>query len=207
MFIIGIAGGSGSGKSTFVRQTLAQLPNKPAVSIIPQDNYYYDCSHLTEAEKKQVNFDHPDSIEFDLLVDHLNDLRLGIAIQMPQYVHKTCTRLTETTTVNPTPIVIVEGLMCFLDDQLRRQLDLKLFIDVDDDLRLIRCIQRDMDERGRNAKQVIDRYLDTVKPMHRQYVEAGKQHADLIVLRGGENKAAQQLLLSFIQHNLQTNKV
>ncbi|MCL4115929.1 UNVERIFIED_CONTAM: hypothetical protein GTU68_040302 [Idotea baltica] len=197
MLVIGIAGGSGCGKSTFVRNVIKRLPPEK-VALISQDNYYNDNSHLTMEERHKLNFDHPNSIDFNLLIEQLTILKNGNAIAMPQYSYLTCTRSNETITIEPKPIIIVEGMMSLVRKELRDLLDISIFIDVDDDERLIRCIQRDIEERGRNVASVVDRYQKTVKPMHLAFIAPSKYHADVIVPRGGENIAARDMIVKMI---------
>lgn len=201
MLIIGIAGGSGSGKTTVVKKMINNLP-KGSVSIISQDSYYKDNGHLTQEEKKKINFDHPSSIEFELLIKHLDLLKEGKSIQMPIYSYITCARDKETIKVNPTKVVIVEGILIFTDYNLRKRLDVKAYVDADDDDRLTRIIWRDIEERGRSFKQVLDHYQEFVKPMHLQFIEPTKRFADIIVPQGGENTVAIDILTSRIQMKL-----
>lgn len=201
MLIIGIAGGSGSGKTTVVKKMINNLP-KGSVSIISQDSYYKDNGHLTHEEKKKINFDHPSSIEFELLIKHLDLLKEGKSIQMPIYSYITCARDKETIKVNPTKVVIVEGILIFTDYNLRKRLDVKAYVDADDDDRLTRIIWRDIEERGRSFKQVLDHYQEFVKPMHLQFIEPTKRFADIIVPQGGENTVAIDILTSRIQMKL-----
>lgn len=201
MLIIGVAGGSGSGKSTFVRQILEQLPLK-SVALLEQDNYYKDNSHLTLEERQKLNFDHPDAIDFDLLVAQVQQLKNDETIGMPIYSYLTCTRSEETITIEPSKILIVEGMMCLLHKPLRSLFDISIFVDVDDDERLIRCIERDIAERGRDVQAVIERYQRTVKPMHLAFIAPSKYFADIIVPRGGRNRAAQSMVRKMIQQKL-----
>ncbi len=183
MLIIGIAGGSGSGKTTIVNELASQLP-EGSVSVIPQDAYYYDNGHLTQEEKKHINFDHPDAIEWDLLVKHLDMLRKGEAISMPTYTYVTCARLKEVITVQPTQVIIVEGILVFTNEELRNRMDIKVYVDTDDDERLMRIIRRDIAERGRDWKDVLRHYQTYVKPMHQQFIEPTKRTADIIMPQG-----------------------
>ena len=201
MMIIGIAGGSGCGKTTVVKEIMRRLP-KSSVTIIPQDAYYWDNGHLTPQEKLEINFDHPNSIEWPLLVKHLDLLREGKTIQMPQYSYVTCARSKETIAVEPGQVVIVEGILIFTDPELLKRLDIKVFVDAEDDDRLTRIIRRDTAERGRDYMQVLEHYSKWVKPMHLQFIEPTKRYADIIVPQGGENKVAVQVLASRIQMKL-----
>lgn len=197
MLVIGIAGGSGCGKSTFVRNIMQQLPPE-SVALISQDNYYKDNSHLALEERHKLNFDHPNAIDFDLLIKQLKVLKSGKAIEMPQYSYLTCTRAKETIAVEPKAIIIVEGMMSLVQEKLRDLFDISIFIDVDDDERLIRCIQRDVEERGRDVSAVIERYQRTVKPMHLAFIAPSKYHADVIVPLGGQNIAAKNMIVKMI---------
>lgn len=201
MFVIGIAGGTGSGKTTVVRKIMEQLP-KDEVTVLSQDSYYRDNSHLPLDERQQINFDHPRSLEFELLVDHLKQLKQGKTIEQPIYSYLTCTRARETISTPPRKVVIVEGILIFTYPELRKLLDLKVFVFADADDRLLRVIRRDLQERGRSVSTVLDRYLESVKPMHLQFIEPSKRYADLIVPEGGQNKAAIHVLSTLIQQNL-----
>lgn len=201
MLIIGIAGGTGSGKTTVVRKIIERLP-KDEVAVLPQDSYYKDNKHIPLEERQKMNFDHPDAIEFELLIDHLSRLKQGDAIQQPVYSYLTCTRSEETITVLPRDVVIVEGILILGNEKLRSLMDLKVFVDAEADDRLARVIQRDIEERGRTIGKVLERYGDTVKPMHLQFIEPTKRYADLIVPQGGNNHIAINILTNFIERNL-----
>lgn len=201
MLIIGIAGGTGSGKTTVVKKIISSLP-EDKVAVIPQDSYYWDSSHVPVEERSKINFDEPASIEWSLLVKHLHNLKQGKAIEMPTYSYLTCTRQPETVKVEPCKVVIVEGILVLNDEQLREMMDLKVFVDADADDRLIRVISRDCVERGRTPMMVINRYQDVLKPMHNLYIEPSKKYADLIVPQGGENKVAIGLLTDYIASRL-----
>lgn len=201
MLIIGIAGGTGSGKSTVVRKILEKLP-QAEVSILPQDSYYRDSSHLPLEERLEINFDHPDSIEFELLIRHLKELRKGKTIDQPIYSYLTCTRSAETIPVKPCKVIIVEGILVLTNAELRKLMDLKVFVDADADDRLIRVINRDIVERGRSVNKVMERYELTVKPMHLQFIEPTKRFADIIVPQGGNNHIAIDILTHYIERNL-----
>ncbi|MBU3927035.1 MAG: uridine kinase [Bacteroidetes bacterium] len=201
MLIIGIAGGSGSGKTTVVNKIIEALPQN-SVALIPQDAYYYDNGHLSQEEKLQINFDHPNSIEFDLLVEHLNALKQGKTIQLPIYSYVTCARSGETIPVAPKRVVIVEGILILGNARLRKLLDIKMFVATDSDNRLMRIIRRDVQERGRNYNDALTHYEKFVKPMHIQFIEPTKLYADLIIPQGGENKVAIDMLVSRIKMNL-----
>ena len=201
MLIIGIAGGTGSGKTTVVRKIVERLPAGEVV-LLPQDSYYKDSSHLPLEERLEINFDHPDSIEFDLLTKHLKELRKGHSVEQPIYSYLTCTRADETITVNPHDVVIVEGILVLCNPELRKMMDLKVFVDADPDDRLIRVINRDIVERGRSVNKVMERYEQTVKPMHQQFIEPTKRYADLIIPQGGNNHIAIDILTKYIENNL-----
>lgn len=201
MLIIGIAGGTGSGKTTVVNKIIDSFPDGE-VAVLPQDNYYKDSSHVPVEERSKINFDEPAAIEWTLLVKHLQELREGKTIQMPTYSYLTCTRQEETITVEPRDVVIVEGILVLTDPILREMLDVKCFVDADPDERLIRVISRDCVERGRTPIMVINRYQDVLKPMHCQYIEPSKRFADLIIPQGGTNTVAIGLLTDYIEGRL-----
>lgn len=201
MLIIGIAGGSGSGKTTVVKAITEQL--KDRVTVIPQDSYYKDLSHCTAEEKKEHNFDHPDSIDFDLLCHQLKELKEGKSIEQPVYSYITCSRSKdETVSVAPAEVIIVEGILIFTCAKLRKQLDIKLFVDADDDDRLMRVMSRDIIERGKTVDWVIERYSKTVKPMYLQFIEPSKRYADIIIPQGGHNKVAIDVISATIEKAL-----
>lgn len=201
MLIIGIAGGSGSGKSTVVKRILGQLP-AGEVQVIPQDAYYRDRSGLTPDERKRINFDHPSSIEFPLLVNHLQELSEGRSVQMPVYSYVTCSRASETITINPAPVLIVEGILIFTWKPLRELMDIRIFVDADADERLMRIIRRDVHQRGRNYMEALNHYARYVKPMHQMFIEPTKRFADIIVPQGGENLVAVDLIAGRIRQRL-----
>jgi len=201
MLIIGIAGGTGSGKTTVVRKILERLPEGEVV-ILPQDSYYRDSSHLPLEDRLEINFDHPDSIEFELLVKHLKDLKKGKTIDQPIYSYLTCTRSAETISVKPCHVIIVEGILVLTNPELRKMMDLKVFVDADADDRLMRVINRDIVERGRTVNKVMERYECTVKPMHLQFIEPSKRFADLIIPQGGNNHMAIDILTKYIENKL-----
>jgi uridine kinase len=204
MLIIGIAGGSGSGKSTVVRHLIRHLP-KEAVTIIPQDAYYKDNGHKSAEERAKINFDHPTSIEWGLLIKQLEILRAGDAIEMPIYSYVTCARSKETIKVLPARVIIVEGILILTNPRLRSKMDIRVFVDADADDRLMRIIHRDIEERGRSFQQVLEHYEDFVKPMHLQFIEPTKRYADIIVPQGGQNKVAIDILASRIKTHLQSD--
>lgn len=201
MLIIGIAGGSGSGKSTVVKKVTRLLP-KDSVVVIPQDAYYKDNGHLSPEERARINFDHPSSIEFNLLVKHLDMLKEGKSIEMPIYSYLTCARAKETITIQPRPVIIVEGILILTNPRMRDRMDIKVFVDADADDRLMRVIRRDIEERGRSFIQVLDHYEKFVKPMHLLFIEPSKRYADIIVPLGGTNKVAIDVLTSRIIQQL-----
>ena len=201
MLIIGIAGGTGSGKTTVVNKIINSLP-AGEVAVLPQDSYYKDSSHVPVEERSKINFDEPAAIEWTLLVDHLKKLKEGRSIEMPTYSYLTCTRQEETITVNPREVVIVEGILVLTDPILREMMDVKVFVDADADDRLIRVIARDCVERGRTPMMVLNRYQEVLKPMHEMYIEPSKRFADLIVPQGGSNVVAIQLLTDYIESRL-----
>ncbi len=201
MLIVGIAGGTGSGKTTVVRNVMDSF-QKGEVALLPQDSYYKDSSHLPLEDRQKLNFDHPDSIEWSLLIEHLKALRLGLQILQPVYSYLTCTRLPETICVAPRKVVIVEGILLLTQKEVRDMLDIKVFVDTDADDRLARVIRRDIRERGRSAEAVLHRYEKTVKPMHLDFIEPSKRYADLIIPQGGENKVGIRVLTSLIRHHL-----
>ncbi len=205
MLIIGIAGGTGSGKTTVVNKIISSLP-QGEVTVIPQDSYYKDSSHIPPEERSKINFDEPASIEWTLLAEHLRQLKAGHAIEMPTYSSLTYTRQEETVKVEPRDVVIVEGILVLNDPTLRKMMDVKVFVDADADDRLIRVIARDCVERGRTPQIVIDRYQDVLKPMHEMYIEPTKRYADLIVPQGGSNAVAIGLLTDYIDARLRRAK-
>lgn len=201
MLVIGIAGGSGSGKTTVVNEIKKRMWDQAheKVVVIPQDSYYKDQGHLPMEKRQALNFDHPDAIDWQLLVSQLKDLKEGKAIEQPTYSYLTCTRQPETVYVEPADIIIIEGILIFTCEELRDQMDIKVFVDADDDDRLMRVITRDIVERGKNVQWVIDRYTKTVKPMYLQFIAPSKRYADIIVPEGGHNKIAISVLLSGIR--------
>ena len=205
MLIIGIAGGSGSGKTTVVKAITEQL--KERVTVIPQDAYYKDLSHYTAQQKRDHNFDHPDSIDFELLCEQLQQLKDGKSVEQPVYSYITCSRSKEeTVTVHPADVIIVEGILIFTCEKVREQMDIKLFVDADDDDRLMRVISRDILERGKTVDWVIERYTKTVKPMYLQFIEPSKRYADIIIPQGGHNKVAIDVISATIEKSLANSK-
>ena len=201
MLFVGIAGGTGSGKTTVVNKIIERLP-KNEVVVIPQDAYYKDSGHLPMEERQEINFDHPRSLEFKLLVNHLKKLRSGDSVDQPIYSYLTCTRSKETIPVAPKHVVLVEGILILTNPSLRKMFDIKVFVDADADDRLGRVINRDIIDRGRSVGKVLSRYEKTVKPMHLQFIEPSKKYADIIVPQGGENEVAINILADIIKQNL-----
>ena len=201
MYIIGIAGGTGSGKTTVVKKILETLPTD-RVALIPQDSYYNDTTHLTPEERKRINFDHPDAFDWKLLTQQIQALRQGKSIEQPTYSYLISNRLPETVHVEPCEVIIIEGIMALWKKQLRDLMDLKIFVDADPDERLIRVIQRDTVECGRTTQMVLDRYLDVLKPMHEEFIEPTKRYADLIIPQGGNNQQAIEIMRTYIIHRI-----
>lgn len=201
MLVIGIAGGTGSGKTTVVNKIIKSLP-AGEVAVIPQDSYYKDSGHIPMDERSKINFDEPASIEWTLLEKQLRELKEGKSIEMPTYSYLTCTRQKETVHVEPRDVIIVEGILVLTQPSLCQLMDVKVFVDADADDRLIRVIARDCIERGRTPQMVIDRYQAVLKPMHERYIEPSKRKADLIVPQGGNNTVAIKLLTDYIASRL-----
>ncbi|MCX7669334.1 MAG: uridine kinase [Anaerolineae bacterium] len=190
---IGVAGGTGSGKTTVALKILERV-GFDRIAYLPHDAYYRDASNLPPAERAQLNFDHPDALDNDLLIQHLRQLQAGHPVEIPVYDFKTHTRLTETRRVDPQPVILVEGILIFADKRLRDLMDVKIFVDTDADLRFIRRLQRDIGERGRSPESVINQYLRTVRPMHLEFVEPSKRYADVIIPEGGFNEVAIEMV-------------
>ena len=195
--IIGIAGETGSGKTTVVRKIVEALPPH-YVAVVPLDSYYNDTTEMTEEQRHAINFDHPDAFDWKLLNKQVNELREGRAIEQPTYSYIACNRLEETVHVEPKPVIIIEGIMALLNKKLRDIMDLKVYVDCDSDERLIRNIQRDIIERGRTVSAVVNRYLEVLKPMHEQFIEPTKRYADLIIPQGGMNEKGISILCKYI---------
>src|ERR1041385_2919722 len=200
--IIGICGGTGSGKTTGARRILENVSDEQVV-YLQQDSYYRNLGDMPLELRRQINFDHPDALDNDLFVNHLKALRAGEAIEMPVYDFTTHTRRNESVHIAPKPIIIVEGILIFVDASLLGLMDVKIFVDTADDLRFIRRLQRDVTERGRSVESVIRQYLDTVRPMHQQFVEPSKRHADVIIPEGGYNEVGIDLISGKIRAQLQ----
>jgi uridine kinase len=199
--IIGVAGGTGSGKTT-VTETILERVGEERIAFIPHDAYYRDLTHLTPDLRKRVNFDHPDSLETDLLVEHLKLWRGGQAIEVPIYDFTTHTRTKETRRVEPQRVAIVEGILVFAEPKLREMFDVKLYVDTDADIRFIRRLRRDIEERGRTTESVVEQYLTTVRPMHLEFVEPSKRYADVIIPEGGFNQVAMDMVVTRIERLL-----
>ena len=198
MIIIGIAGGTGSGKTTVVKRIVESLP-EGEVAVLPLDSYYKDSSHVPVEERQSINFDHPNAFDWDLLSHHVAMLRRGEPIEQPVYSFLTCTRQPETVHVEPRKVVIIEGILALSDKKLCQLMDLRIFVDADPDERLIRVIQRDVVERGRTAEAVMERYVRVLKPMHLEFMEPAKRIADLIIPQGGHNQKAIEILKLYIE--------
>lgn len=208
MLVIGIAGGSGSGKTTVVKSLRKKLKGKSIV-VIPQDSYYKDSSNLTDEEKRNHNFDHPDSIDWDLLCEQLEQLKKGESIEQPVYSYISCSRSkTETVHVEPADVIIIEGILTFTCERLRNQMDIKIFVQADDDDRLMRVISRDIDERGKDVHWVIERYTRTVKPMFLKFIDPSKRYADVIIPmpQGNYNEVAIDVIVASIKNAMQDKK-
>ncbi len=196
--VLGIAGGSGSGKSTIAKSILEALPNGQGI-LLQQDHYYRSQSHLPLSERASVNYDHPDALELDLLTTHLDQLRTGTPIVRPTYDFATHDRAKEGLRIQPAPVIVVEGILVLADDRLRSRFEVKLFVDTDSDIRLMRRIRRDLEHRGRTFGQVRKQYYESVRPMHLAFVEPSKRFADVIIPEGGQNRVALDFLLSFVR--------
>jgi uridine kinase len=198
---LGIAGGTGSGKSTVARKIAEGLP-PDSVGVIDHDSYYRDHSDLAPEARTKLNYDHPDALDNDLLVQHLEELRAGRGVDVPIYDFKTHSRVRERRRLEPTRIIIVEGILVFVEERVRKLLDVKVFVDTDADIRVFRRIRRDIEQRGRTFQSIREQYYKTVRPMHLQFVEPSKRWADLIVPEGGENQIAVDLILGKLRHHL-----
>lgn len=201
MQIIGIAGGTGSGKTTVVNQIIEELNNQE-VEVISQDSYYMDTSHLTYQERSKINFDHPKSIDFDLLVSHLKELKLGNSVEQPVYSFVEHNRTNQTITTRPKKVMIVEGILILSNPEIREMFDIKIFVHADSDERLIRRLRRDIAERGRDLEEVLNRYKTTLKPMHQQFIEPTKEFADIIIPNNRYNTVAVDIVQTIIKHRL-----
>ena len=196
--VIGIAGGSGSGKTTVLRRIIREFGADP-IAVLDHDAYYHDLSHLSPEERTQFNFDHPDALETDLMRTHLDRLVEGTAVEKPVYDFTTHTRRDDTETVEPRPVIIIEGILVLAESLLEERMDIKIYVDAADDIRLMRRIRRDIQERGRSIEGILRQYERTVRPMHLEFVEPSKRAADIIIPRGGHNRVAIQMVMSRIQ--------
>ncbi len=196
--IIGVAGGTGSGKTT-VSQAILDRVGRDRIAYIQHDSYYKDRSYLPPEERAKINFDHPDALETELLVQHLKELRAGHPVEVPVYDFTTHTRTSQTQRVEPRWVILVEGILIFADDALRDMMDVKIYVDTDADIRFIRRLERDITERGRTMRSVIDQYLATVRPMHLEFVEPSKRYADVIIPEGGYNPVALDMVVARIE--------
>lgn len=196
--IIGVAGGSGSGKTTVVREIIRKL-GQQQVTVIHHDSYYREVGHLTYEERTRINYDHPNSLETSLLIEHLHVLRGGAPVEVPVYDFAAHNRAEETVRAEPRKVIVVDGLLILWDADLRKLMDVKVYVDTDADLRFIRRLKRDIQERGRSAESVIDQYTATVRPMHLEFVEPSKRYADVIIPEGGYNKVGVDILLRYIK--------
>jgi uridine kinase len=208
-FVIGIAGGTGSGKSTVARrvaEALAAGDDPASVAFVDMDAYYRNFAHLPMAERKRVNWDHPDAFDLDLFVDQLGHLTGGGAIEKPVYDFVQHLRSSATTPIAPADVIVIDGILLFVDERVRDLCDVKVYVDADADVRLIRRLRRDMVKRGRPFEEILEQYLSTVRPMHEQFVEPSKRYADLIVPRGGHNAVAIEMIVAKIQRRLQARR-
>lgn len=201
MYIIGIAGGSGSGKTTLIESILKKIP-KDDIAILPQDAYYRDNAHIPLEQRFSINYDHPNSIEWELMLQHIISLKEGKEIDQPTYSYLNCTREAETVKIVPKKILLVEGILIYTSPELSQQMDMKIFLEVPADRRLTRIIERDMKSRGRTALEVIDRYYKTVRPMHEEFIEPSRQQADMLVMGGGLNEKSADFIASAILDKL-----
>ena len=204
MLIIGIAGGTGSGKTTVVRKIIESLPAGEVV-LLPQDSYYKDSSHVPVEERQNINFDHPDAFDTDLMIQDLKKLKAGQTIYCPVYDYALHNRTDQTVEIRPAKVIIVEGILIFQNKELRDLLDIKIFVETDADVRILRRALRDVEERGRTLQSVVSQYLTTVKPMHEQYVEPSRKYADIVVLEGGHNLVALDLIMQRIANHIAEN--
>ena len=198
--VIGIAGGSGSGKTTLTNQIAAQFMEQ--VTVIKHDNYYKAHDDMDYEERCRLNYDHPNAFDTELMIEHLKALKKGESIECPIYDYTIHTRSKDTITITPNKVIIVEGILIFENQELCNQMDIRIYVDTDADLRIIRRIQRDVMERARSLESVINQYINTVKPMHEQFVEPSKKHANVIVPEGGYNQAAMEMIQNHIKNHL-----
>ncbi|MEE8392059.1 MAG: uridine kinase [Anaerolineae bacterium] len=202
--VIGVAGGTGSGKTTVANQILQRV-GAQLITYIPHDAYYRDHSHLPLHQRDQVNYDHPNSLETELLIEHLKELRAGHAVEIPIYDFTTHTRTQQTRHMEPAPVILVEGILVFAESKLRELFDVMLYVDTDADVRFIRRLQRDIEERGRSVESVCEQYLSTVRPMHLEFVEPSKRYANVIIPEGGFNEVAIEMVAARIKGMLEEN--
>ncbi len=203
--IIGIAGGTGSGKSTVARK-VADALQSASVALIDMDGYYRNFAHVPMEERRRINWDHPETLDLDLLVSHLGQLAMGQAIQKPVYDFQTHTRSSSSVAVAAADVVVVDGILLFVDERLRALCDVKVFVDADADIRLVRRIERDLHARGRALEEILHQYLNTVRPMHLQFVEPSKRWADVIIPRGGHNEVAVEMIVAKVQRRLEQRR-
>lgn len=203
--VIGIAGGSGSGKTTVQRRVMERFGPR-RIALLDHDTYYRDLDHLAPEDRARFNFDHPDALETDLMVAHLDALLAGETIEKPTYSFETHSRRDETETVEPRPVILVDGILVLAEPTLRERMDVKLYVDAPDDVRLMRRIERDLHERGRSIDSILDQYRRTVRPMHLEFVEPSKRHADVIIPRGGRNTVAIDMVLARVQSLLEMDR-
>ncbi len=201
MLVIGIAGGTGSGKTTVVNQIMGELPDEE-IGVISQDSYYNDLSHLSLAERRETNFDHPNSIDFTLLAAHLKELKAGNSIPQPVYSFLECNRMDETVPTHPTKVLIVEGILILTNKEIRDMCDIKIFVHADSDERLIRRLKRDVNERGWDLDETITKYQTILKPMHLQFIEPSKEYADIIIPNNKYNTVAVDIVRSIVNEKL-----
>jgi len=203
--IIGIAGGTGSGKTTVAKKIAQALP-QASVAFLDMDGYYRNLAHLPMDERRQINWDHPQAFDLDLFVSHLKQLARGEPVEKPVYDFTTHVRSSRTERITPADVIVVDGILLFVDERVRALCDVKVFVDADPDIRLVRRIQRDMSERDRPLEEILQQYLTTVRPMHQQFVEPSKRYADIILPRGGENAVAIEMILTTIQRRLDARR-
>jgi len=203
--IIGIAGGTGSGKTTVAKKIAQALP-QASVTFLDMDGYYRNLAHLPMDERRQVNWDHPEAFDLDLFVSHLKQLARGEPVEKPVYDFTTHVRSSRTERITPADVIVVDGILLFVDERVRALCDVKVFVDADPDIRLVRRIQRDMSERDRPLEEILQQYLTTVRPMQQQFVEPSKRYADIILPRGGENAVAIEMILTTIQRRLDARR-
>jgi uridine kinase len=203
--IIGIAGGTGSGKTTVARNIARALPDA-SVAFLDMDGYYRNFAHLPLDERRKINWDHPEAFDLDLFASHLEQLARGDPIEKPVYDFATHVRSQRTERITPADVVVVDGILLFVDQRIRALFDVKVFVDADPDIRLVRRIQRDMSERDRPLEEILQQYLTTVRPMHQQFVEPGKRYADIILPHGGQNAVAIEMILTTIQRRIEARR-